>query len=134
MANVVVGTNPAEEAPGILAKYKHGSTTDQETKKALLRFVLMFSEAARFQLICADVSAAWDQEHGGKLRQIGVALTVKWGDISCALLVSSTKKKWDSIEEMQKIKDLGEPQMKSAKAAAENVFCILQATCCSVRY
>ncbi|CAO2141127.1 unnamed protein product [Urochloa humidicola] len=134
LVNVAVGKKPAQEALDILANYKHGTTPEQDTKKALVRFVLMFCEAARFQLIRADVSAAWDQEEGGKLRLVGVELTVKWDVISCALLGVSTKKKWESIEEAGEIKDYGEPKITSAEAAAENVYCILQATRCSVRY
>ena len=70
--NVVVGKNSAEEALGILAKYKQGTTTDQETKKALLRFVLMFSEAARFQLIRVQMSA----QHGIRSREANFARLV----------------------------------------------------------
>ncbi|CAL4985425.1 unnamed protein product [Urochloa decumbens] len=134
LVNVAVGKKPAQEALDTLASYKHGSTSQIDTKKALVRFVVMFCEAARLQLIRADVSAAWDQEEGGKLRQVSVEVTVKWRDISCALLGSSMKKKWDSIKEANDIKNYGEPQMKSAKAAADNVYCILQAKDCSVPY
>ena len=72
LVNVVVGKNSAEEAWGFWPSTSKGSTTDQETKKALLRFVLMFSEAARFQLIRVQMSA----QHGIRSREANFARLV----------------------------------------------------------
>uniref|UniRef100_K3ZL29 rRNA N-glycosylase n=1 Tax=Setaria italica TaxID=4555 RepID=K3ZL29_SETIT len=68
LVKVAVGKNPAQESLNILPNYRHGTTSEQDTKKALVRFVLMFCGAARFQPIRADVTAAWGQAEGGKLR------------------------------------------------------------------
>uniref|UniRef100_A0A0E0E866 rRNA N-glycosylase n=1 Tax=Oryza meridionalis TaxID=40149 RepID=A0A0E0E866_9ORYZ len=135
LQGVVVGKKSAQEALSILANYKQdGSIPVQEIKRALTVFVLMVCEAGRLVPIRTDVIAAWDQQDGGKVGKVAVDLTVKWKDISCALLIWDKTHKWGTISEAKKIKDFGVPEMKSPETAAANVYLILKARECSVPY
>ncbi|KAK3118115.1 hypothetical protein QOZ80_9BG0694460 [Eleusine coracana subsp. coracana] len=131
LKDVVVGKRPAMEALAVLANYNKKSIPDEKIQEALTRFVLIFCEAARLVTVRAGVIAAWELEQGGEVAETALQLTVKWRIISCALIVwEKTKKtnKWEDVEEATEIKDLGNPKMTTAEAAAKNVYCILQPT------
>jgi hypothetical protein len=65
MKDVLVGEKPAMDALAVLAK--GSSASDKELKEALVRFVLMISEAARFTSARADVISAWEKQQGDHL-------------------------------------------------------------------
>jgi hypothetical protein len=129
LGKVVLGKKSMQEAMATLATYT-SSTAEKEIKVALTRLVVMLCEATRFEPITAAVKAAW--EDGGKLPQVGVDLVVVWRETSCALLVwnRDQKKNWKEIPEVvrHKLREKGDPEMKSVDAAIDNIHVLLRPT------
>ena len=61
LSKVPLGNQSAVQAVQTLSSYNHATTTVPQVKQAFVRFVVMISEAMRFQVIRHQFSGRWEQ-------------------------------------------------------------------------
>ncbi|RCV41439.1 hypothetical protein SETIT_9G136400v2 [Setaria italica] len=118
MHTVPLGKRSALEAARILGRHRHGTTPLPELKSALLRSMIMFSEAFRFRVIREAFSGdLWETET--HLTQPQAALVVNWTNISVLLWKWDREGKWPENRLSRAVKD--ETEISSAEEALDVV-------------
>jgi len=84
LSKVPLGNQSAVEAVQTLSSYNPATTTVPQVKQAFVRFVVMISEAMRFQVIRHQFSGRWEQV--SFITRDQTEYVVFWGKLSRLLL------------------------------------------------